>query len=450
MEELRVVQEFYSHCLSDDQNKKVHEWSVGKQPTKEDEYEIRLKHLDGSGFSTLKPTDHPDFLSAAARDRQVDLGKQKTLMIQDWIDHSNKKNNDFDERIRIFLKGLDDFENTVEIDLKDFKIDFVEYLYKKVASTDLAILPEHKVRLDEYYDKLLEQSKERKEPRSIQMPINTSGQTVLVERNTDRGVLEAATEMYRKNVSDDNRGWLMHWTRNTSSFNENENQIRVYQRDNPHNFRSFSRFEDIEQIERVSNTFSEDLYVTSTDRKKATLWLESMEPMDKDKQKTIKLVHSTQLEYSVSEELAKSNPQVVSDLLADASWTTTSKNRGQILKWLGREDKSQEEQILVAGKTYSRENSLESLKKLVHSLADGGFEELDPEAAKKLLTWIHTKEKHGDDYYLQEKYQNLVTGKTSQTKNKLDRALQEILTEVGKTKKEPNKDKDNDILPSFN
>lgn len=448
LEELHTIQKYHSHLLSDEQSKKVREWSEGKTPTKIDEYQIRLKHLDGSGFFVLRPNDHPDLLRAAVRDRQNELGKAKSELVDLWIEKSH--NDDFEHRIRIFPSGLDKFENTVEVDLNEFKIDFVEYLYKQMSCTAVALLPEHKKRLDQYYNRLLEQSKDHKQPQSIQFPVSISGETVYVDRNTDRGVLEAATEMYRKNVSEDNRRWLWHWTRNTPTDDRSEHLIRVYQRDNPNYFRNFNRFEDIERIERIINNYSEHLYVTSADRKKATGWLESMEQMDKSATKTIKMMHSTQLECYVTEHLAKSDPKKVSELLEDASWTTTAKNRTQILKWLGREDKSPEEQIFVAGKAFSRENSLETLKGLASSLVDGGFEELSPEAAKKLLTWIHTKEKLGDDYYLQERYKKSIGADRLPRKSKLDQALKEILNEVGKTKTTPGKDKDDDILPSRN
>lgn len=459
--EMQTVLAYVSNDLTEEQVLKINNWMSKAKIKSEEQLKdepIRLRHLDGSGFHTLTKETHPDFLRAAVRDRNAELGAHKLEIIETWINDSQSRVPDHEDRIRIFHKGLDREDDTTQIDLSKHSIDFVEKLQHHLTTSDAALLPEHKSRLDRRYDELLaeRQSPNWKEPESIQVPVGTKGKTIDVSRNLPEHVLDVVYDLYAwDNLTEENRERLWQWRCEAPYEGIDRNTVRAYEQQDKTKFRVLNKFKDIAEIEKLLK--SRDYYFTHYESEKARDWVDSLEPLfprEPDKQTAI-LMHSTGLTLDITMESAQKDPTRVSEVLSDSHWTTTERNRRLIESWLHRADRNPEEEIAVSGLIYNRNQPVAELKKLADSMVENNFEALTPEAAKKLLTWIHTKEKFGDDYYSDKpppdpqpvppsRYDKLFGDRL-----KLDVAVSEILTDIGKVAtKEKKKDKD-EPFPSF-
>lgn len=452
--EMETVLTYFSGGLSEEQVSKISNW-MSKSKKKSDEHlkddPIRLRHMDESGFQLLSKETHPDFLRAAIRDRSPELGGSKLEIIGSWIKDAEDRVPDHENRIRIFHQGLDRSDETTQLDLSRYKIDFIEKLQLHLTTSDAALLPEHKSRLDRRYDALLkeEQSPSWKEPDSIQVPVGIKGRTIDVTPNMPEHVIDLVYDLYSWDLSEENRECLWQWRCKAPYEPLDRNAVRAYEQADMTKFRVLNKFRDIEEVEKLLK--SRDYYFKHYDAERARDWVDSLEPLfpkEPDKQTAI-LMHSTGLTLDITLDVAMKDPTRVSEVLSDLHWTTTERNRRLVESWLHRTDRNPEEEIVVSGVSYNRNQPVAALKSLADSMVESNFEQLTPEAAKKLLTWIHSKEKFGDDYYKDKPSPEPQPVPASRydkifgDRPKLDAAVAEILTDIGKVAtKDKNKDKD--------
>jgi hypothetical protein len=195
---------------------------------------------------------------------------------------------------------------------------------------------------------------------------------------------------------------------------------------------------------------SDENYMSWQDHEIAREWIDSLRPLSPDKldKRAAVMLHSTGLRLEVDLNLVQKQPEKTIEILNDSHWTTTEENRNIIESWLDKQERKSQDELVVNGGKYDRQDPLSRLKQLADSLVDEQFQQLTPEEAKKLLIWIHTKEKYGDDYYkdpIAPQPQPRLSAVPSNDLKKQQRAMTEIIAELEQSvvqEKQKKKDKE--------
>jgi hypothetical protein len=453
LQEMKLAYEFCSDEMEPEQRKILETWmQKAKDKTINDlkEEPIRLKNLEGDGFIVLNKSTHPDFLLAATRYRFAEMGKAQEITVAQWTVDSPEAQNDHESRIRIFHNGLDDFEHTTEIDLRKYGLNFTELLYKNLSSvnTKASLLDEHKQRLDFHYEHLLKEYKDpsRPIPLGIEIPLGISGDTVTITPKSDYKLMDELHWKFRGCISDEDNAKLSDWKLNAPN-NHIPETIRVYSKDFS-SWRDLHRHKDSVEIQKEMK--SDENYMSWQDHEIAREWIDSLRPLSPDKldKRAAVMLHSTGLRLEVDLNLVQKQPEKTIEILNDSHWTTTEENRNIIESWLDKQERKSQDELVVNGGKYDRQDPLSRLKQLADSLVDEQFQQLTPEEAKKLLIWIHTKEKYGDDYYkdpIAPQPQPRLSAVPSNDLKKQQRAMTEIIAELEQSvvqEKQKKKDKE--------
>ena len=402
--EVTTVLGYFGEYTSPKQKEILQAWTKeapDQQITELKDEPLRLKKLNGDGFDVLTNQTHPDILRAATMNRMVELGKERYQVIQKWIEDSTQPDNP--QRVRIFHQGFDQYNDSTELNLKRFSIDYVEHIYKHISQARATLLPEHKQRLDDYYEVLLERQNDPTfAPMFIEIPRSLKGEreTFTLTKNADKEVLYLAYDIYGDRLTEPHKDLLWKWYEEAPWKKPVPDTIRAYDQTDLNNFRVLHKFKDMEEIEK-SLRDSKSLF-TPYDAEKAQDWISALQPIfprDPKQEKAICL-HSSQFKLEVTLSKVQNEPDKFNELLNDGHWTTTSRNRLLIQSWLRQADKTPEEEIVYNSETFTRNSSLSKLQELAGYVAEEKFGLLSQESAKKLMTWIHTKEKFGDDYFL--------------------------------------------------
>lgn len=434
-QEMQIAYELCADQMEPEQLKILKGWMTKAKDKTIDtlkEEPIRLKNFDGDGFIVLNKDTHPDFLLAATRYRFTEMGKAQEITVAQWTVDSPETQNDHESRIRIFHKGLDDFEHTTEIDLRKYGLNFTELLYKNLTSvnTKTALLEEHKQRLDFHYEHLLKEQKNPSKAVSlgVQIPLGVSGDTVTLTPKSDYKLIDELHWKYKGCISEEDDAKLSEWKLN-APYNHIPNTIRVYSKDFS-SWRVLHKHKDSAEIQNEIK--SEENYIGWEDREIAREWIESLNPISSPKldQRAVVMLHSTGLRLELDSNLAQKQSEKTREILDDSHWTITDENRKVIETWLDNIDQVLEEDLIFKGELYNRNDPLSRLKRLADGLVDEQFQSLSSEEAKKLLIWLHTKEKYGDDYYKDQDTPLLVPSDPSVVLKKQQRAMTEIIAEL--------------------
>ena len=402
--EAATVLGYFGEYTSSKQKEVLQAWAKEPldQPIAElDNEPLKLKKLNGEGFDVLTNQTHPDILRAATMNRMGELGKTGYPIVQRWIEGSAQP--DSPQRVRIFHQGLDEYNDSTELNLERFSIDYIEHIYKHISQARATLLPEHKQRLDDYYEALLERQKDPSfAPMFIEIPRSLKGESgsFTLTKNADKEVLYLAYDIYGDRLNEKNKDLLWKWYEDAPWKQPVPESIRVYGQTDLNKFRVLHKYKDAEEIEKSLR--DQNSLITPYDAEKAEGWIRVLQPIppqDPKQEKAICL-HSSRFRIEVTLSKVQDEPDKFNELLNDGNWTTTSRNRLLIQSCLRQADRTPEEEIVYNGETFTRNSSLSNLHELADYVAEQKFGTLAPESAKKLMTWIHTKEKFGDDYFL--------------------------------------------------
>ena len=393
-EQLELVQKYLGHKLDDGQGRKVDQW-ISEAPDKSSKdlaEKVILKLPDKDEFQILSPKSAPDFLGLALATRTDDLTEAQRVQIQDWISKAPKADQD---KIRIFHAGEKYPGQSSEISLSLHSKPYFEELNKQI-SAGAYLLPEHKERLDRHCADLA--AGKLKEPEFLEIPSGLPGQFTILPKGTDKEVLQVIIETRKELLPPELQSKLQSWVNEAPEVNK-KGDLRLYNVDNPKEYKSLSATMTAEEIDQEINNLgfvlsymrkedAEKLFLISADQKTSSPSLG---------EEQITASHESGISIIVDSEMLEKKPDRIKELLNDSSWNLNKEDRAKLQLTLNPIEQPQiEDEFQFLGEKYSKDTNLQKLKELSHKIMEDEHNEFSPEHAKKLLTWIARKEKYGE------------------------------------------------------
>lgn len=401
LESFRKDHQFF---LEPEQLKLLDTWieiTPQKSPSEFEREPIELE-TTGGGKLALYPGSNPDVLAAAELCYGRILDCAAVDKLNRWItDGYEFPGMDHDYRITLFHDGLARPQNFTELDLRDYEIDYVEFVVRHLGESDTEVLQRHRQRLDQYYGYLLQKQEieVKRTPQSIQIPLNDKGRVLPLAPENDKGVLAAALELYSGNLSVSSKEVLKSWIEGSNQSIDLE-KVRVYDKKYPLDYAEFSKF----AIEELEEALSSDRhYISQADRAKVQDWvsLDFRVPQDGEShapksfpllsRPNLQLVlhHKSGHQLLVSELQVQLAPEKFQDILNDPDWAMAKSNRVQIDRWLVLGKNKDENVITIQGDNYRRDSELHTLEAAAAGLVENNFEGVSASHLRILMTWIY-------------------------------------------------------------
>ncbi len=410
-EQLEIVQKYLGHKLDEAQIKSLKKWT-SKQHTKhhalESEIAISIKTADGS--LKLSEASNADLLKLALAEHKSELSQQQAKQVQKWIDSASKQEAD---KVRIFHSGKQHPLQSSEISLSLHGKAYVDELYLQLGDTAY-MLPEHRKKLDRYYKDLSEGK--TKEPELLELPSNLPGRFTYFAIDTEREVLEVALATRKDLLSKESKEKLEEWIAGAKESKQKKDTLRIYDATNPTVFVTVNKAMNAEEIDQEIERLGSSVAFMKTDAAKTlSKWMESPDALpetvstpDSDR---INATHDSGITLSIDNELVLRHPEKLKEILSDSTWSLPEEDRKKLQAQLSPIATEKSDEFYFEGTKYSNSTSLKVLKDFAAQIAEDEQNNLPPQHAKKLLTWITRKEKLGEqaqvkEYEAKEEYAN--------------------------------------------